>query len=256
MIIVTGGDGFIGTHLVKRLTGRNHTVLAVNGDHGSGATDATWSLTKKQFERVFREYGLPEVIRTDNGTPFASLGIGGLSRLSYWWIRLGIHPERIEPGHPEQNGRHERMHKTLKNSTAKPAAKNINQQQKRFDSFVHEYNEYRAHEALQMRTPSECYSNSPRAYPSRLSRIDYPSEMYVRRVQMHGDIILKDRRIFLTQSLYNEYVGIEQINEDTSLIWYCNYLLGRLDHKNWKITAVESRPFISAASCGYKPIKS
>jgi transposase InsO family protein len=216
----------------------------------------TYELTKRQFERIFRQYGLPEVIRTDNGSPFACTALGGLSRLSYWWIRLGIYPERIEPGHPEQNGRHERMHKTLKNSTACPPANNLAQQQKRFDSFVQEYNEYRAHEALQMRTPSECYSNSPRAYPSRLSRIDYPDHMYVRRVQMHGDIILKDRRIFLTQSLQYEYVGIEQIDEDTSLIWYCNYLLGRLDHKNWKITAAESRPFISAASCGYKPIKS
>lgn len=214
-----------------------------------------YELTKKQFERIFRKYGLPEVIRTDNGSPFACTGIGGLSRLSYWWIRLGIYPERIEPGHPEQNGRHERMHKTLKDSTASPPANNIAQQQKRFDAFLEEYNEFRGHEALQMRTPSECYSSSPRPYPSCLSRINYPAHMRVRRVQMHGDIILKDRRIFLTQSLYNEYVGIEQIDEDTSLIWYCNYLLGYLDHKEWKITAAKSRPFISAASCGYKPIK-
>ena len=88
-----------------------------------------------RFERVFRQYGLPEVIRTDNGTPFASRGLGGLSRLSYWWIRLGIYPERIEPDHPEQNGRHERMHKTLKDHTAKPPAKNIVAQQKCFNDF-------------------------------------------------------------------------------------------------------------------------
>ncbi len=215
----------------------------------------SYALTKKQFERVFREYGLPEVIRTDNGTPFASLGVGGLSHLSYWWIRLGIHPERIEPGHPEQNGRHERMHKTLKDSTAAPPAKNINQQQNRFDAFLHEYNEYRGHEALQMRTPSECYSSSRRPYPSRLSRINYPDHMRVTRVQMHGDIFYKDRRIFLTQSLQDEYVGIEQLNEDMSLIWYCNYLLGHIDHKEWKIKAAKNQPLISAASCGYKPTK-
>jgi len=215
---------------------------------------SNYELTKKQFERVFRQYGLPEVIRTDNGSPFSCTALGGLSRLSYWWIRLGIYPERIEPGHPEQNGRHERMHKTLKESTAIPPAINIVQQQKRFNSFVHEYNDYRSHEALEMRTPSECYSPSLRAYPSRLSVFDYPNVMYVRRVQKHGDILVKDRRIFLSQSLHDEYVGLEQIDEDISLIWYCNYLLGRLDHRNWKITAVENRPFISAASCGYKPI--
>ena len=108
----------------------------------------SYDLTRKQFERIFREYGLPEVIRTDNGTPFACLG---LSRLSYWWIRLGIHPERIEPGHPEQNGRHERMHKTLKASTAKPPAKNINRQQSRFDAIHHENNYFRGNLALQNR---------------------------------------------------------------------------------------------------------
>ena len=114
----------------------------------------SYELTRMRFERVFREYGLPEVIRTDNGTPFSSRGLGGLSRLSYWWIRLGIHPERIEPGHPEQNGRHERMHKTLKDHTAKPPAKTLAQQQQRFNGFCVEYNEYRPHEALEMRTPS------------------------------------------------------------------------------------------------------
>ena len=215
----------------------------------------TYDLTKKQFERIFRKYGLPEVIRTDNGSPFSCTGLGGLSRLSYWWIRLGIYPERIEPGHPEQNGRHERMHKTLKDSTASPAANNIVQQQKRFTSFLREYNQYRPHESLQMRTPSECYIRSSRVYPSRLRQIDYPDHMYVRRVQQHGDIIIKDRRIFLTYSLYNEYVGLEQIDDDKSLIWYCNYLLGYLDHRKWRITAAQSRPLISAASCGYKPIK-
>jgi len=214
----------------------------------------TYDLTKKQFERIFRKYGLPEVIRTDNGSPFSCTGLGGLGRLSYWWIRLGIYPERIEPGHPEQNGRHERMHKTLKDSTASPAANNIVQQQKRFTSFLREYNQYRPHESLQMRTPSECYIRSSRVYPSRLRQIDYPDHMYVRRVQQHGDIIIKDRRIFLTYSLYNEYVGLEQIDDDKSLIWYCNYLLGYLDHREWRITAAQSRPFISAASCGYKPI--
>ena len=212
----------------------------------------TYKLTKMQFERIFREFGLPEVIRTDNGTPFASLGLGGLSRLSYWWIRLGIHPERIEPGHPEQNGRHERMHKTLKCHTARPPAKDIRRQQKRFKDFCVEYNEQRPHEALQMRTPSECYSGSMRAYPSRLSSISYAEHMRVTRVQKHGDITHKGRRIFVTESLHDEYVGIEQIDDNMSLLWYCSYLLGQIDHEKWQITPVKKQPLISAASCGDK----
>ena len=175
-----------------------------------------------------------------------------MSRLSYWWIRLGIHPERIEPGHPEQNGRHERMHKTLKSHTANPPAKGLGRQQRRFSKFCIEYNEHRPHEALQMRTPSECYSSSMRPYPSRLPQISYPDHMRVTRVQMHGDITHKGRRIFVAQSLQDEYVGIEQIDDDASLLWYCNYLLGRIDHVNWKIRPVKSQPLISAASCGDK----
>jgi transposase InsO family protein len=125
-----------------------------------------YDLARLGFERTFRQYGLPEVIRTDNGTPFSSIGLGGLSRLSYWWIRLGIRPERIEPGHPEQNGRHERMHRTLKAYTATPPAKTLAAQQKRFHAFKKEYNQDRPHEALGMRTPSEYYVRSLREYPS------------------------------------------------------------------------------------------
>ena len=212
----------------------------------------TCNLTKMQFERIFREYGLPEVIRTDNGTPFASLGLGGLSRLSYWWIRLGIYPERIEPGHPEQNGCHERMHKTLKSHTANPPAKSLGRQQRRFSKFCIEYNEYRPHEALEMHTPSEHYTGSPRIFPSRLPQVSYPDHMRVTRVQMHGDITHKGRRIFVTESLHDEYVGIEQIDDDMSLLWYCSYLLGRIDHEKWQIMPVKSQPLISAASCGDK----
>ncbi len=212
----------------------------------------SYKLTKSRFERAFREYGLPEVIRTDNGTPFASTGLGGLSRLSYWWIRLGIRPERIKPGHPEQNGRHERMHKTLKSHTARPPAKTISLQQRRFEDFTLEYNKYRPHEALQMRTPSECYRGSMRPYPSRLPQISYPDHMRVARIQMHGDIIHRGRRIFVTESLYDEYVGIEQAGDDLSLLWYCDHLLGEIDHGNWKIRPIKNQTLISAASCGDK----
>lgn len=214
---------------------------------------ANYAFTRRQFERTFREYGLPEVIRTDNGAPFGSVGLCGLSRLSYWWIRLGIHPERIEPGHPEQNGRHERLHRTLKAHTTRPAAATLRSQQKRFDGFCLEYNEHRPHEALQMRTPSSHYGQSPRSYPGRLPSIEYPSRMRVTRVQWHGDIAYSGRRLFITENLSDEYIGIEQISEDCSLLWYCTYLLGHIDHREWKICPSKSSPLHSAASCRMKP---
>ncbi len=212
----------------------------------------SYELVKMRFERVFREHGLPEVIRTDNGIPFSSHGLGGLSRLSYWWIRLGIHPERIEPGHPEQNGRHERMHKTLKDHTARPPAKTLKQQQRWFNEFCAEYNEHRPHEALDMCTPSQCYSGSIREFPSRLSQVSYPDYTQIRRVYPHGDIMYFGKRLFVTESLRGEYVGIEQIDEDASQLWYCKYLLGWIDHSKWRIRPAESQPLSSAASCGAK----
>jgi transposase InsO family protein len=199
----------------------------------------SYELVKMCFERIFREYGLPEVIRTDNGTPFSSRGLGGLSRLSYWWIRLGVYPERIEPGHPEQNGRHERIHKTLKDYTARPAAMTLSAQQQRFNKFRREYNEHRPHEALQMRTPSDCYSSSLREFPSRLPKISYPDHMQIKRVQSHGGFRYKGRRLFTTECLASNYVGIEQIDEDTSLLWYCDYLLARIDHRRWQVVPLK-----------------
>lgn len=195
----------------------------------------SYNLVKMQFERIFREYGLPLVIRTDNGSPFSSRGLCGLSRLSYWWIRLGIHPERIMPGHPEQNGRHERMHKTLKAQTAKPPAGSLRAQQKRFDLFCDEYNNYRPHESLDMKTPASCYSSSVRSYPVRLSEICYPDCMTARRVRDHGDVYYLGRRLFVSECLGWQYVGFERIDEDESRLWYCDYELGILDHRRWQI---------------------
>jgi len=212
----------------------------------------SYDLVRLRFEQVFREYGLPEVIRTDNGSPFASRGLGGLSQLSYWWIRLGIHPERIEPGHPEQNGRHERLHKTLKAHTASPPSPTISQQQRRFNAFCAEYNDYRPHEALEMRTPSDCYCRSPREIPSRLPQVIYADHMQIRRVYLHGDIVHLGQRLFVTESLRGEYVGIEQISEEVSCLWYCDYLLGHIDHRKWQLSPAKSQPLSSAASCGAK----
>src|SRR5467141_4169963 len=129
------------------------------------------------FEAAFREYGMPEAIRTDNGPPFASHAVAGLSRLAVWWIKLGIVPERIAAGHPEQNGRHERMHRTLKQETAQPPAANRREQQRTLDRFRQQYNEVRPHEALQMQTPAVVYQRSARTFPERVPEPDYPETM-------------------------------------------------------------------------------
>lgn len=204
--------------------------------------EMSYLLVKMQFERTFREYGMPLVIRSDNGTPFSSRGIGGLSRLSAWWIRLGIHPERIEPARPDQNGRHERMHRTLKQYTAAPPAADLKSQQDCFDVFTQEYNEERPHESLDMHTPSSLYVRSDRSFPSQLREPHYEQYLHVRRVQHHGDIIYKGRRLFLSESLRREYIGIESVDEDTSRRWYCNYELGTLNHRKWQIEPAKPCP--------------
>jgi transposase InsO family protein len=208
----------------------------------------SYELVRMQFERIFRDYGVPVVIRTDNGSPFSSRGLCGLSRLSYWWIRLGIHPERIMPGHPEHNGRHERMHKTLKRHTAAPPAKTIAAQQKRFDSFMVEYNDYRPHEALDMQTPASRYSSSVRCYPERLAEVYYPEHMKVCRVFDHGDVHYCGRRFFVSECVGGEYIGIEQIEQDRSRLWYCNYELGTVDHRKWQVTPAKCRALLAGAS--------
>ncbi|OHB57750.1 MAG: hypothetical protein A2Y07_01915, partial [Planctomycetes bacterium GWF2_50_10] len=208
----------------------------------------SYNLVKMQFERIFRQYGLPLVIRSDNGTPFSSRGIGGLSRLSAWWIRLGIHPERIEPASPDQNGRHERMHRTLKEHTAKPPADDLNSQQQRFDDFVNEYNNERPHEALEMQTPSSLYVPSERIFPNHLPRPHYDRYMQVRRVEHHGDIQYKNRRLFLGESLEGEYVGIEEIDDDKSRVWYCDYELGTIDHQKWRIEPAKPHPLLAGVN--------
>src|SRR5262249_21293720 len=140
------------------------------------------------MEAAFRQYGLPEAIRTDNGEPFASVGIGGFSRLSVWWVKLGIKPERIPPGKPQHNGRHERMHRTLKAATARPPAANLRTQQQAFDAFREEYNEQRPHQALQMSIPGDFYQPSCRAYPSRFAEPEYANGWEIRQVRECGRI--------------------------------------------------------------------
>ena len=181
------------------------------------------------FEAIFREYGLPEAIRTDNGAPFASKAPGGLSRLSMWWLRLGIRHERIEPGCSQQNGRHERMHQTLKQETAAPPRANLRRQQEAFRAFEREYNYERPHEALGNRTPAEVYAPSPRAYPSRLPELEYPVGAHLRWVSQQGSVKWKSQRTFISEVLGRQAVGLIEIEEDLFEVYYGPVFLGWLD---------------------------
>ncbi len=190
---------------------------------------------KTVFKRLFEEYGLPDKIRTDNGNPFATVALGRLSRLSAWWIRLGIIPELIEPGCPEQNGRHERMHKTLKYETTIPPAANLRKQQKRFDGFLQEFNNVRPHEALGMKPPVKVYRPSPKKLPSHLPPIEYPSHYELRRVSKNCGIRWKHKRVCVSQVLAGEYVGLEEIDDGVWDMYYGPVWLGRFFEKLMKI---------------------
>jgi transposase InsO family protein len=190
------------------------------------------------FEWVFREFGLPEAIRTDNGTPFASLALGGLSQLSKWWIKLGIKPERIQPGKPAQNGRHERMHRTLKEAV--PPQKDLLTQQSCYDPFLQEFNDERSHESLGRKPPATVHYVSPRAYPVKLPEVQYESGVTVRHVRRRGQIKWRGQLIYLTHVLANEPVGLKLIAEDKWEVRYSFHLLGVLEGKNKRITTVKT----------------
>ena len=181
------------------------------------------------FEAAFREYGMPLAIRTDNGVPFATTTVGALSKLSIWWIKLGITPERIEPGKPAQNGRHERMHRTLKDETASPPKRTLKQQQKAFDNFRNEYNYDRPHEGIDQDTPDSLYSCSSRQYPLELSEITYPDHMSVRKVHSQGDLRWKNRQIYLSETLAGELVALDQTDNDKWDIYFGKIKLAVLD---------------------------
>ena len=202
------------------------------------------------FEATFREYGMPEAIRTDNGSPFASHGIGRLSRLAVWWMRLGIGVERIEPGHPEQNGRHERMHRTLKEETANPAAANRRAQQKCFDHFLREYNEVRPHEALELETPAEWYAPSPRRFPERLPEPEYTSDMVVRRVREGGVFSWQGHNVFVGHALDGERIGLREIDDQCWQVYFGPRLLGSFQGQRRRVVAVRPPKRSPNQSCG------
>jgi hypothetical protein len=196
---------------------------------------ADYANSKPVFEAAFREYGLPERIRTDNGAPFGSNGESGLTGLSVWWIKLGITPERIPPGQPQQNGRHERMHRTLKQATASPPAGSRRAQQQRFDEFRRQYNEQRPHEALGQTTPASHYAPSTREYPRRMEEVTYPDEWRVRRVSPGGQIRWQSQTVFVAHPLQGEPVGLEPIADGCWRVWFSFYEIGILDAASSRI---------------------
>jgi putative transposase len=182
---------------------------------------------REELTRVFERDGLPDVIRSDRGTPFASGAIGGISKLAIWWLKLGIRLERNDPGHPEQNGALERMHRTLKAETTRPPEKDLEQQQQTFDAFRAEYSQERPHEGIGMRCPADLYVPSVRAMPSVLPEVSYPGHFEVRSVRPDGYIKWAGRQIFVSEVLHRERVGIEPVDEGLWSLYFGSCLLGR-----------------------------
>ena len=212
------------------------------------------------FERLFREYCLPQVLLSDNGPPFASLAASGLSRLSVWWIKLGIMPVRILPGKPQQNGRHERMHKTLKAETAQPPAASLVAQQRRFDQFRAQFNHERPHEALGQAVPAEVYRPSLRPYPARLEDPAYTSDFELRRVRSNGEIKWQGELIFIAQPLAGEVIGLREDDDGNAEVYFGPMPLGNIDGITLKFEpcARPSRARRPRASCpqGPQPVES
>jgi len=197
--------------------------------------------TQVAIEQAFREYGLPDAMRTDNGAPFATLAIGGLSRLSVWWIKLGIRPERIAPGRPDQNGRHERMHRTLKAETAKPAQADLFCQQAAFDTWRKEFNEVRPHEALGQEPPAKYYEPSHRRYPEEAPDPEYPPDFETKRVNHAGGLQFDRCKLHLSWCLAKELVGLEELDDGKWLVHFGPHPLAIFD-----LAAKKVRPLATA----------
>ena len=200
--------------------------------------------TRAVFEQAFQEFGLPDAIRTDNGPPFASTALGGLSKLAVWWIRLGIRPERIEPGRPEQNGRHERMHRTLKAEATKPVRVDLVSQQARFDEWRKEFNEVRPHEALGQKPPATYYERSPRIMPAELPELTYPPQFEERRVNQSGFILFERRKVYLGWCLPREVVGLEPLEGGKWIVHFGPHALAVLDEATGKLQRLPIVPAV------------
>ena len=183
------------------------------------------------FERLFREIGLPEAIHTDNGSPFSSTGLHGLCALSVWWIRLGIRHHLSRPGKPQDNGAHERMHRTLKQATARPPEANLRAQQGRFDAFRQEFNQIRPHEALGGKPPARLWTPSSRPYPKAIPQPNYPGHYETRRVSNAGCIRFKAHVLFVSQAIKREWIGLEEVDNGVWSVYFYDVLLARLDEQ-------------------------
>jgi len=184
---------------------------------------------RESCEDIFRRYGLPKAMRSDNGVPFASTGLANLTRLSAYWLQLGIEPERIRPAHPEENGQHERMHRTLKFETTRPPRTNLLQQQERFDEFVDEFNNDRPHEALHMKRPGQIYKPSPRKLPAALPELDYPEHDDVISVDKRGYVCFRRRHTYLSPALAYQTVGLREQLDGRWLVTFAKLDLGYVD---------------------------
>ena len=210
----------------------------------------TYEATQQRFARAFAEYGLSERIRSDNGGPFAGIGLAGLSRLSVWWMRLGIVPERIAPGHPEQNGSHEQFHSVLKAETARPPASNAAAQQRRFVRFCREYNYDRPHEALHDAVPASCYQPSPRPLPRRVPTLEYPGHLEIRRTSTNGCVSWRDRPLFVSEALAGEDIGFEEVDDGVWTVYFSTIAVGRFDERQFRIHPIASLDKVGrSASC-------
>jgi transposase InsO family protein len=208
---------------------RSRFLFAAKGHYHESLKSA-----KAEFTKVFRKYGIPEQIHTDNGSPFGSVrSIQRFTQLSYWFIDLGIMPVFSDPAHPEQNGRHERMHRDLKASCAKPSAYDLKAQQRRLNHFIKEYNHERPHEALEMETPGSIHKFSTRPFPERIPQFDYESSKKVMKVTQNEAIRWKSYHwVYLTAALKGKYVGVEEIGNGIWKVGYRNVFLGYFDEKN------------------------
>lgn len=200
---------------------------------GHGSVKQTGAL--RVFDRLFREHGLPRSIRTDNGVPFATQAICGLSRLSVRWIKLGITPDRIEPGKPQQNGQHERMHRTLRAETARPPEARMTAQQRRFDAWRTEFNDERPHDGLGGDTPTSRYAASPRPMPEVLPEPEYPAHAEIRRVSRCGTFKMKGRQRFLSQALANETIAFEEVADGIWSVSFYTVELGRFHERDYQL---------------------
>jgi transposase InsO family protein len=205
-----------------------------------GLIHPTHEQTQPWFEWTFREYGLPNAIRTDNGAPFASVSLGGLSRLSIWFIKLGILPERIEPGHPEQNPRHERMHRTLKEAVAIPPKSNIYEQQQAFENFKYEFNYERPHESLGQKLPSSMYYPSDRPYPLSVPQVEYDGDVVVKRIKHSGEMYWKSKWIYISQALAGEPIALQQIDDYLWEVRFSFFPLGILNEATGKVLPLKT----------------